>query len=552
MMSKNKVSRREILKATALGGGSLILAACAPSAVAEATVAPAPAPAPTAVPEPTAIPATEIPEPTAVPSGPRKGGSLVSTANGDLAFDPYFNIGTNAESYRFFSSLFDYNGENPLEPHPQLAESWEESNQMLIIKIKEGVKFHNGREVVAQDVVDNVARAKDKSIGHYLFGAFDPSVESAEALNKYTVKIIYKKPYPVKLQDLTPLYIIPKEEMANVATTPVGSGPFKFVSYTPGDKLEILPFSDYWEMGKPYVDKVTVKIIADPQARLLNLLSGTVDIIDRPKLSDVSLLNEGGMVETYTSPPGGVWYGNVLNCGKKPFSNKQVRQALNYSIDRAKVSKLAYFGLSPVTQSRYLPTDFWYHEKASNQYGFDLQRAKELLAEGGYPNGLKTTIAVCEAVLPGSKAMSEVWAKDLETIGVTLEIVLKEQAPFYDEYFKGDYEIQAYGLGDGLMDPATTIGAGSPYRLVNNRANITKQPFFEEYSKLVDQGISLVDPNQRKPIYDRLQEIITDEGFVVMTAFWTSYFAVSKRVKGFKVPGDKRPFYSELWIEDPV
>jgi peptide/nickel transport system substrate-binding protein len=532
-----KLTRRQVLRGmaalTASTAAARLLAACGPAA-----------------PSATSTPTGAVVKPTAAgPATPKKGGTLTMTANGELTFDPYFNIGTAGQSFHFFNALFDYRGANPYEPQPQLAESFEETEKTLTIKLKQGVKFHNGREMVAQDVVDNIARAKDKSLGHYLFGNFDPSVDGAEATEKYTVKITYKKTYPVKRQDLVPLYIIPKEAMADVVKNPIGSGAFKFGSYSPGDKLELTPFSDYWEKGKPYLDKVTVKIIADPQARLANLLSGSVDVIDRVPLSDIARLRSEGKVQTLSSPPGGTWFANVLNCAKKPYDNKLVRQAINFSIDRDKINKLAYFDLAPVTQSRYLPTDFWYDEKSAKMYTFDLQRAKQLLTQAGLPDGFKTTLAVSEAVLPGSKSMAQVWAQDLQKIGITVDIIEKEQGPFYDEYFAGNYDIQAYGLGDGLLDPATTLASGSPYRLANNKANIQGLPFFADYSKLLDEGSSLIDPKARKPIYDKIQQIIADEGFVVVTAFWLSFSALSKRVQGYKIPGDRRPFLSDMWID---
>ena len=164
-----------------------------------------------------------------------QGGTLVATSPGDLQFDPYF-AQTRAwiVQGQIFSALFDYQGKNPFAPSPQLAESWKETEKTLTIKLRKGVKFHNGRDLTSQDIIDNVNRAKDKAIGHYLFDYFDPSVDGAEAIDRETVKITYKQAYPLKLDDLTLLYIIPKEAMADVATKPVGSGPFKFVELRAG------------------------------------------------------------------------------------------------------------------------------------------------------------------------------------------------------------------------------------------------------------------------------------------------------------------------------
>ena len=128
------------------------------------------------------------------------------------------------------------------------------------------------------------------------------------------------------------------------------------MSYAPGDKLELLRFEQYWEKGRPQLERVTVKIIADDQARIANLLGGSADFVDTVAPSDVVRLKTDKRVQVITPPPGGFWYTNVINTSHKPFDNKLVRQAMNWSVDREKVAKLAYFGLAPATQSRYLPS----------------------------------------------------------------------------------------------------------------------------------------------------------------------------------------------------
>src|SRR5262249_25445700 len=159
----------------------------------------------------------------AIPADQRSG-DLVAAGTGDMKFDPYFQIAPlRFVSEQIFNRLVDYFGPDPQTPSPQLADSWQETDQTLTVQLKKGVKFHNGREMVAQDIVDNIARAKDKSIGHYLYDVFNNSVDSADVLDQYTVRINYSKVYPVKLIDLSKLYIIPKEAMADVATNPVGS-----------------------------------------------------------------------------------------------------------------------------------------------------------------------------------------------------------------------------------------------------------------------------------------------------------------------------------------
>lgn len=468
---------------------------------------------------------------------PQAGGALVAAASGDLQFDPYYRvvaawypIGT------LYNALYDYSGPDATKPTPQLAESDEETDTTLTVKLRQGVKFHNGREVTAQDVVDNIARAKDESIGHFLTAYFGPTVESTEVIDDYTVKITYTKPYALKRDDLATLFLLPKEAMADIATTPVGTGPFSFVSYAPGDRLELTRSNDYFQQGQPLLDALTVRILPDPQARVANLLSGDVDLIEGLAESDVSRLMEDPSVQVAHTAEGGTWHTVVFNCERTPLDNKLVRQALNYSLDREKINQLAWFGLSPATQSRYMPDNFWYYEPAATMYTFDLEKAKALLEEAGFPDGFTTTISVSEANRPGSKAVAQVWSQDLATIGVTLEIIEKEQNAFYDDYFNEDYDIQVYLLGDGLFDPATAINDSSPLRPEENRANIQTQPFYDEYKELVAQGVSTIDPAARKPIYDRIQEIWAEESWAPIIAFSVIYTGMSSRVQGFTLP----------------
>ena len=472
-----------------------------------------------------------------------QGGTLVATAPGDLQFDPYF-AQTRAwiVQGQIFSALFDYQGKNAFAPSPQLAESWKETDKTLTVKLRKGVKFHNGRDLTSQDIVDNVNRAKDKSIGHYLFDYFDPTVDGAEALDRETVKITYKQSYPLKLDDLTLLYIIPKEAMADIATKPVGSGPFRFVSYAPGDKLELQRFEQYWEKGKPLLDRVTVKVIADDQARIANLLGGSADFVDTVAPADVVRLKTDKRVQVITPPPGGFWYTNVINTSHKPFDNKLVRQAMNWSVDRAKIAKLAYFNLAPATQSRYLPSAPWYNEAASTMYKFDLARAKALLAQAGLPSGFETSIMLGK--LAGSKEMAQIWAQDLAQIGVKLSNIEKEESAFWDTYGKGEWDTVAFGLGDGRLDPASGINNSSPLRINNNRAKIETQPFFEEYKKLVLEGIGTTDMKARKRTYDRIQTIWAEESWIVNLAFWVIPVVISQRVKNYRHPVDQVPHFA--------
>jgi peptide/nickel transport system substrate-binding protein len=479
------------------------------------------------------------------------GGEVVVAAGGEPKFDPYFlNSELRDVQAQVFRALFDYRGEDPYTINPALAETWEETDTTLTLTLRKGVKFHNGREVVAQDVLDSIERAKDESLAHNLSPIFGPTVTAAEAVDQYTVKITYATVYPTKLQDLVYLFLIPKETWGEIATKPVGAGPFSFGAYTPGDSLELAKFADYYEADKPYLDKVTVKIIPDLQSQLANLSAGAVDLVSAIPLADIARLEADSSVQLVKYPVGGVWQCVLLNCKTAPFDNKLVRQALNYTIDREKINQFAYFGQLTTTQTRYLPEIPWFNPEAEAYYSYDLEKAKALLAEAGFPDGFETKITVSGSVILGSKEMAQVWAEDLAQVGIKAEIEEKDQALFFDDYFAGNFGIQAYTLGDGTVDPAIYLANNSPLRTENNTCGIETQDFFAEYAELLTAGASTIDQAARKTTYDRVQLLSAEQGWVINLAFNQDALALSPRIKEYQPDITQVTNFTGVWIEE--
>ena len=560
-----RITRHQFLKAGLAASGVIgawALAACTPTQAPApaATLPPAATTGPAATTAPTAAPAaTTAPAATSAPAAaattaatttgtPKQGGTLTDSATGELKFDPYWNVSGYYGNRIFFDALFDYSGPEPYKPVPHLAESYEETDKGLTIKLRQGVKFHNGREFTSQDVLDNIARAKDKSIGHYLFDTFDSSVDTAEAPDKYTVKLTYKQVYPVKLDDLAELYIIAKEAMPNVATNPVGTGPFKFDSYAPGDKLQASRFDGYWMSGKPYIDKLVTKVLPDPQALLANIQTGTIDYVGSIPLPDAARMKSEGQVNVQSTPPGGLWYAFGLNCANAALGQKQFRQAFNWATNRDQISKLAFQGLAQPTQVRYTPDQPWYDQKAASMYSFDIDKAKSLIQQSGVTTPIDIRLMTMEGRLPGTKAVAQVWAQDLQKIGVNLQITDLAQQLFVDNWNKGDYDIAIWGTGDGKLDPATQIASGSLVRTSNNRSHIETQPFYDNYKKLIDQGASTVDANVRKPVYDQIFELWNDESWQIIFAFWTEFYGLTQRVKDFHYQVDSFVSWTDVWL----
>ena len=182
-------------------------------------------------------------------------------------------------------------------------------------------------------------------------------------------------------------------------------------------------------------------------------------------------------------------------------------------------------------------------------YSFDIDKAKSLIQQSGVTTPIDIRLMTMEGRLPGTKAVAQVWAQDLQKIGVNLQITDLAQQLFVDNWNKGDYDIAIWGTGDGKLDPATQIASGSLVRTSNNRSHIETQPFYDNYKKLIDQGASTIETNVRKPVYDQIFELWNDESWQIIFAFWTQFYGLTQRVKGFHYQVDSFVSWTDVWLE---
>jgi len=556
-MSRKKMTRRDFLVYAGVGAAGT-LAACAAPATQAPTSAPTQAPAqPTAVP-PTAVPPTAVP-PTSAPAAPtaaataaaetaKTGGTLLLTGpTTDLIWDPEFNDAPSGQSYYLYDRLFDYTGPDISMAAPSLVESFQEDDMTITMKIRQGVMFHSGRELTADDVVQTWKRAINKDLGLQITDTFN-KITNAEALDKYTVKMTWPTIYPLKREDLTKLFIMAPEGFADIKTKPAGSGPWKLGNYQPGNGVTFVKNPDYWKKPYPYMDSLSMKFIDDPQSRLANLQAGQVDMNSNVPYSDVARLQKEGKLQFVQGLPGGTWYIFALQLKHPPFDNKMVRQAMNYACDRKTIAKLAFSDLEQPIAARYAPGQFWYSEKADHYYTYDLDKAKALLQQAGFQNGFETNILLSEVVLPGTRAACQIYAQSLEQIGVkaTLDDVASDI--YYARYPKFDFSIICIGTGDGRNDPSPSLNESSFYRATNNRCQIETQPFYDQYVGLIKDLSSTVDQNKRKQIFEQIALMWEDESWAVNFATWGGYYALTPRVHNFKVPPDTRTQYLDTWL----
>jgi peptide/nickel transport system substrate-binding protein/oligopeptide transport system substrate-binding protein len=423
----------------------VILTACGTTAA--PTVAPAPAVEESGggdAPEPAA--ATEEASAPAEASGamePQKGGAIIVVYKDDLAtLDPAIGYDwTNWPTIKMvFDGLLDYDDTTNIMP--RLAESMPEVSDdgtVYTFKLRQGVKFQNGREFTADDVVYTITRVLDPKTGSPgagfyvgIKGAQDfidgkaTSVEGIQALDQYTVQFTLSQPDVTFLNKmaLNFAFIVPKEEVEkageNFGHVPVGTGPFKLTEWQPGQYLEFERNPDYFYEGLPYLDQVRIEVGVEPDVALLRLEKDEIQMMgDPPPGADwTRISSDAAWANRIEKTPQVNTTYIAINTGMPPFDDVKVRQALNHAIDKQRIVQLLN-GRATVA-NQILPPLMPGYDPSYQGYEYDPEKAKALLAEAGHPDGFETTIE-CIAVEPQPK-ICESFQQDLAKIGITLTI----------------------------------------------------------------------------------------------------------------------------------
>jgi peptide/nickel transport system substrate-binding protein len=379
----------------------------------------------------------------------KQGGSMTVTYKDDVStLDPA--IGYDWQNWSMIKSLFD--GLMDYEPgtttlKPDLAESYEISpdGQTFTFKLRQGVKFHNGRELTAEDVkysIERVVNPATQSPGAGFFGSIkgfeEASAGKADSLSGITVVDPYTIKFELSRPDATFLHVaainfahvVPKEEVekhgADFGKHPVGSGAFRLAEWTLGQKLVFERFADYWNKGLPKLDQITFEVGQEPIVALLRLQKGEIDIpgdgIPPAKFIEVKedpafkdLVIQGGQLHTgYVA----------MNVKIKPFDDVKVRQAVNMAINKDRIVRIINGRAIPANQP--LPPTMPGYAKDYEGYPYDVEKAKALMAEAGLPDGVETELFVMNT--DPQPRIAQAIQQDLAAIGIKASVKSLAQA----------------------------------------------------------------------------------------------------------------------------
>ena len=460
---------------------------------------------------------------------PVKGGEITVGIAQDLddSLDPHQTVaaGTREVLFNIFEGLVKPNSDG--EMIPAVAEKYElsEDGTTYTFTLRDGVKFHNGQTVTAEDVVYSINRCAAVPEGQEkpLVAAFS-AVRSVEALDEKTVTVTIAQRDLEFISYMT-VAIIPAG-YADQATAPVGTGPFRFVSRTPQENFIMERFEDYW--GTPaWLDKVTYKICENADALVMNLNGSSIDLCAHLTSAQAAQLNSNFKVLEGTMNLVQAIY---LNNQAKPFDNQLVRQALCYAIDRQGIMDMVADGHgTAVGSSIYTAFTQYFLPELVDKYPHSVEKAKELLAQAGYPDGFDMTISVPNNYQPHMDT-AEVVAEQLREAGIRVTIQPVEWSTWLDTIYNGR-QFQATVVG---VDAANMTARAMLERFTSDYAKNFINYSNPAYDALFQQAINATDEATQTDLYKQMETMLADTAANVYIQDLSDLVAMRQNLGGLK------------------
>lgn len=420
---------------------------------------------------------------------------------------------------------------------PAVAESYTVSEDLMTytFKLRDGIKFHNGKNVTADDVkysIDKFAGISDGS--EPLVSAFSV-IEEVNIIDDKTVDVVLNTPdtdLPTYLA-MVSAAIIPKDN-ENPDTVAIGTGPYKYVSRSPQENVICEAFDEYWG-EKASIKNVTFKVEANADSIVMDLLGGSIDFYARLTIDQVKQLNDEFSVYEGTMNLVQALY---LNNNVKPFDDVRVRQALSYATDVDEILDITAEGKGTKIGSSMFPAfGKYYDESLSELYPTDIEKAKELLKEAGYENGFNMTITVPSNYQPHID-VAQVLAEQYKKIGVNAEIQLVEWNSWLSDVYTGrDFESTVIGV-DASYLAASALLSRFESTAANNFINFKS----DAYDKAYNKTLTTADDDERTALYLECEKILADEAANVYIQDLPEYVVLNKKFTGYE-------FYP-LYVQD--
>ncbi|SOE94388.1 peptide/nickel transport system substrate-binding protein [Burkholderia sp. D7] len=502
---------------------------------------------------------------------------ILSTLTATLASAALFSTGASAQTLNIafadpLSSLDpqlnNYAGDRSVDLHfwdllvenhnnvlaPGLATSWKStSNDTWEFKLRHDVKWQDGTPFTADDVIYSYQRARNVPGTIATFAGYLRTIASVTAPDPYTLIIKTSSPTPDLPLNLTSVHIVSKHvgeksttEDYNSGRAMVGSGPYKFVSYTPGDRVVMTRNDAYWG-AKPIWDKVNYRYVSNAAARTAALLSGDVDMIDKVSVSDLPRLKQSPKVSVFAYPGLRVLILQPSfregpspyitdNAGKplqkNPLLDVRVRRALSLAINRPAITDRILQGAATVA-NQWMPAKTFGYNPAVKDIPNDPVQAKKLLAEAGFPDGFQLTLSVPNDRYPQAPETAQAVAQFWTRIGVKTKVEVMPWASYASRANKNEFAVSmiAWGNGTGEASYALVNILGT----VDAKKGIGASNWGRYSSPAVDHALDAAtaefDPVKREAILQQSVKVVSDDVGIIPLFHYENIWAAKKGLK---------------------
>ena len=460
---------------------------------------------------------------------------------------------TEGESFKvtvnLYETLLNF-GEEDTTINPGLATEWEPSEDGLTytFKLREGVKFHDGTDFNADAVVKNFERwangdAEKFPYYNSMFGGFKGDeghvIDSVTADGDNTVIIKLTRSQAPFLKNIAMSMFAIASPTAfekgddDFERNPVGTGPFKFVEWKPNETITIEKFDDYWDEGLPKLKKIIFRSIPDNSARLNALMAGDIELADGINPSDGKSIEDNDKLQLFERPSMNVGYLG-LTVTRPPFDKVEVRQAINYAIDKQSIIDSFFEGRANIAKNPMPPSISGYNDDVE-EYEYNPEKAKELLKSVGLEDGFEMELwamPVPRPYMPDGKKVAEVIQKNLADIGITAKIVSHEWATYLELASKGDADAFMLGWTGDNGDADNFL-----YVLLDEDNIGSNNYTYYKNEKLHDILIAAqteVDEDKRNELYKEAQVIIHEDAPWVPLAHSTPLLGGAADLTGFQ------------------
>jgi peptide/nickel transport system substrate-binding protein len=411
---------------------------------------------------------------------------------------------------------------NPQTGQPQnsLAESVEPNKNATewTIRVRPGVSFHDGKPLTSADVLYSLRRIAAKQLsGLYSLGPIN--LGAAKALDSRTLRIPFHSPFSILPEGLAGGFTIRIVPVGYNPKRPIGTGPFQYQSFTPGQQSTFVRFGDYWQHGKPYLDSLIVTNFADETAQVNALQSGQLDLIDQLSYTSVTSVKGNGGKVVVSKTAGFVPF--TMRVDTAPFTDVRVRQALRLVVDRRLFNEQIFGGLGSIGNDVFGAIDPAY--KSLPQREQDIEQAKSLLRAAGQPN-LHVTLT-STATGPGAEAGASLLATQAATAGITVKIDTQPTTQFWGQsYTKVPFALSFWDVASYLIQSAQGVAKGAPFNEIHQSD--------AHWQSLFNQAIRTLDATKRNEIANELIKFDYDQGGYIIPVLYPTIEGMSTKVYG--------------------